>query len=118
MQVLAALSNILWIIFILGSFTTIGMVFYLGKRHVKEIDRVVYGHEFPNDSIFALLVRIPNYAGAFTFQWSAKRSRLADKIEQFDNSFRKPFIITYWLMIVSAGALLLGILIEKLFLGL
>jgi len=117
MDFLEILANILLIIFITGGIATIGMTYYLGKHHVKEIDKVVYGHEFPNDSIFALFIRVPNYAGAFAFEWSARRSGLVGKIDKFDAKFRRPFIFTFWLMIVSTTAMIVGFIIEKTFLG-
>ena len=117
MEYIEIAAHILFIIFLITAFTTIGMTYYLGRRHVKEIDRLVYGYEFPNDSIFALFIRVPNYAGAFTFKWSAKRSGLSEVIKNFDDKFRKPFVFTFWSMILSLISLLLAIFLDKTFLG-
>jgi hypothetical protein len=45
---------------LIGGIAFLGLVLYLVKSHVREVDKVVYGYEFPNDSIFALLIRMPN----------------------------------------------------------
>ena len=77
------------------------LIFYIGRTRIKKIDKAVYGYEFPHDSIFALLIRVPNYAGAFIWGWSAKRSGLEGKIEQFSKQFRWPFIISFFLFFFS-----------------
>lgn len=71
-----------------GSFIiSIALMFYIGRARIKKIDCVVYGCEFPNDSIFALMIRVSNYASAFLWTWSARRSGLEGKIEHFDKKF-------------------------------
>jgi hypothetical protein len=76
---------------LLSAFIVIGLMFFIGKTRIKAIDKVVYGFGFPNESIFALLIRVPNYGGAFLWKWSARRSGLEGKIEHFDETFRWPF---------------------------
>lgn len=99
-------------IFILSGFIAIGMIFYIGKTRVKEIDRAVLGYEYPNDSIFALLLRVPNYAGGFLWKWSARRTGLEGKIEHFDKKFRRPFIASFLLMILSMVCLIVGSILQ------
>ena len=76
-------------------------VFYLGRRHVKAVDKLVYGSTIPNDSIFFQLLRIPNYGGAFSWKFSARRNRLEAMVKQFDSAFKRPFIITFWCMVAG-----------------
>ena len=83
---------------------------------MKEVDRAVLGYELPTD-IISLALRIPNYAGGFAWRFSARRTKLAGKIEHFDRKFQRPFIITFWLMIVGGSLMILSILIDKFFLG-
>ena len=54
----------------------IGLMFYIGRTRIKVIDKAVLGYEFPNDSIFSLIIRIPNYASGFLWEWSARRTGL------------------------------------------
>lgn len=101
-------------LFVIGSgFLMITLLFYIGRTRIKEIDKVVYGYEFPHDSIFALGLRVPNYGSAFLWKWSAKRSGLEGKIEHFDKNFRWPFIAVFLLMIFGIIFLILGVLFEK-----
>lgn len=89
------------------------LMLYIGRTRIKEIDRVVYGYEFPHDSIFALMIRIPNYASAFLWKWSAKRSGLEGKIEHFDKNFRRPFVASFVLVFIGIACLVAGILFDK-----
>jgi len=83
-------------LFLASSFIAIILLFFIGKTRIKEIDKAVLGYEFPHDSIFALIIRAPNYASAFLWEWSAKRTHLQGKIEHFDNKFRWPFIACFY----------------------
>ena len=100
---------------LLCGFIFIGLLFYIGKTRIKAIDKVVLGYEFPYDSIFALIVRVPNYAGGFMWKWSARRSGLEGKIEHFDARFRWPFIATMVLVIVGLSSLILAAIAKKAF---
>jgi len=91
------------------------LMYYIGCTRIKEIDRVIYGFEFPNDSIFALGLRVPNYGSAFLWKWSAKGSGLAGKIEHFDRRFRWPFIAVFLLMVLGVFMMILAVLIDKYF---
>ncbi len=106
------ISLILALIFLISGFIFIGLLFYIGKTRIKEIDKAVLGYEFPNDSIFALIIRVPNYAGGFMWKWSARRTGLEGKIEHFDRRFRWPFIATMVLVIVSLGAMIVGMILD------
>ena len=91
----------------------IGLLFYIGKTRIKEIDKVVLGYEFPHDSIFALIIRVPNYASGFMWKWSARRMGLEGKIEQFDRSFRWPFIATMVLVIIEMTSVIIAYILMK-----
>lgn len=97
------------------SFTVIGLMFFIGKTRIKEIDKVVYGYEFPNDSIFAQMIRVPSYGGAFLWRWSAKRSGLKAKIEHFDKSFQWPFKVVLLLSFLSIICFVLAYVIQNYF---
>ena len=92
------------------------MTFYLGRTKMKEIDRLVYGYEIPSDSIFFQLLRLPQYGGAFTWHWAAKRSSLLHIRDNFDKKFQRPFIITFYLFITGFIAMILGVILDKFFL--
>ena len=94
------------------SFIAIGLMFFIGKTRIKEIDKVVYGYEFPHDSFFAQMIRVPSYGGAFLWEWSAKRSGLKGKIEQFDKSFQWPFKAVLILSILSIICFVLAYVIQ------
>ena len=93
------------------------MVFYLGIKKVKNIDMLVYGFEIPHDNIFYKMQRIPAYCGAFAWYWGAKRSKLVKIRDQFDKQFQKPFIITFWLLMIGFVSMILGITIDHIFLN-
>ncbi len=97
------------------SFTAIGLMFFIGKTRIKKIDKVVYGYEFPHDSIFAQMIRVPSYGGAFLWEWSAKRSGLKGKIEHFDKSFQWPFKAVLVLSFVSIACFILAYIIQNYF---
>jgi len=100
---------------VLLQFISIGFLYYIGKTRIKEIDKAVLGYEFPNDSIFALGLRVPNYSGGFVSKWGAKRGRLTGKIEHFDSEFKRPFIIYYFLFMGSIFFLLASIFISEIY---
>ena len=94
----------------------IGMSLYLGKRKIKEIDRVVFGYEISNDNLFYLMIRLPRYGGAFAWRWSAKRADLLEIRDHFDKKFQRPFIVDFWLMIASALSLFVAVILNEFFL--
>jgi len=113
---MGASQIILTALFLLGviaAFLMIGLMFYIGRTRIKEIDKVVYGYEFPHDSIFALGLRVPNYGSAFLWKWSAKRSGLEGKIEHFDKRFRWPFIAAFLLMVFGCLMLIAAVLFDS-----
>ncbi len=71
------------------------LLFYIGRTRIKEIDKVVYGYEFPNDSIFALIIRVPSYAGAFLWKWSAKKVVLKEKSNTLITAFAGHSLLLY-----------------------
>ena len=54
------ISLILAFLFVLFGAIGLGLLFYIGKTRIKEIDKAVLGYEFPHDSIFVLIIRVPN----------------------------------------------------------
>jgi len=107
---------VLYLISILCGLVMIVLLFYVRKTRIKEIDKAVYGYEFPHDSIFALMIRVPSYAGGFMWKWSAKRTGLTGKIEHFDWRFRWPFVAILILIIVMFVFAIIGT-ITKNYLG-
>lgn len=97
------LDLVLSALFLLCGFTFIGMALYLGRKKIKEIDRVVLGYEIPNDgdSIFYKGMRLMNYGGAFTWRFGAKRSKLLYLRDRFDKRFQRPFKVFF---LLGAGA--------------
>ncbi len=102
-------------LFIISGFIAIGLIFYIGRTRIKQIDRLVYGCEFSNDSIFSLMLRVPNYASAFIWKWSAKKNSLDEIVCQFDAKFKWPFVASFILSLVSLFFLIIGILFDKYF---
>ena len=102
-------------LFMFSGIFAIILLFYIGKTRIQKIDKAVYGYEFPHDSIFTLLIRMPGYASAFIWKWSAKRSGLEGKIEHFDAKFKWPFITSFFLFLFSIICLIIGILVDKYF---
>ena len=115
MSIGVAISVILFLLGVFSWFLFIGLLFYIGKTRIKEIDKAVLGYEFPHDSIFALGLRVPNYAGGFMWKWSARRSHLEGKIEHFDARFRWPFIAAMIMILIGLSSFILGTLLIKHF---
>ncbi len=113
METSQIILTVIGFLVVIAGFLMIGLLFYIGRTRIKEIDKVVYGFEFPNDSIFALGLRVPNYGGAFLWKWSAKRSGLEGKIEHFDKRFRWPFIAVFLLMIFGVLMMILAGVFRK-----
>lgn len=103
------------ILFVISVSLSIGLMFYIGKTRIKEIDKAVLGYVVPHDSIFYLMIRIPNYASGFLWKWSAKRNGLEGKIEGFDKKFRWPFIASFILVIFGMSCAVFGVLFDKYF---
>lgn len=104
---------ILLIVILISGFSLIGLLFYIGKTRIKEIDKAILGYEFPHDSIFALLVRVPNYSGGFMWKWFARLTGLEGKIEHFDSRFRWPFIASLVLGIVGVILIVIATILMK-----
>ena len=103
----------LYLMSMLCGMVMIGLLFYVGKTRIKKIDKAVLGYEFPNDSIFALIIRVPGYAGGFMWKWSAKRTGLTGKIEHFDLRFRWPFVTIMVLAITMFLLVVIGTMIKS-----
>jgi len=108
-----AVFLLLSLVAVFCGFVVIGLLIYIGKTRIKEIDKVVLGYEFPHDSIFALIIRVPNYAGGFLWKWSARRSGLEGKIEHFDIQFRWPFVATMVLAIAGMIFFVIALFLMK-----
>lgn len=100
-------------IFICSIFIAIALIFYIGRTRIKEIDKAVFGYEYPNDSVFALMIRVPNYASGFLWGWSAKRTGLKGKIEHFDMGFRWPFIASFILIFFGMICAIVGVVYKN-----
>ena len=94
----------------------IGVAFYLGKNKIKDIDRLVYGFEIADDSIFFYGLRLMNYGGAFAWRLGAKRSKLIYLREKFDKKFQRPFIIYFYLMVSGGFSAILLFILSKFYL--
>ncbi len=110
MSILEALSHVLFVVAIICGFIGIGMTFYLGRSKVKEIDRLVYDRKICSDSIFHLILRLPNYGHAFVSPWFAKRAHLTHIRDHFNKEFERPFIITHYLFMVGGASMVLVII--------
>lgn len=106
MQYIFWIELVIAISAILCAFASMGTLLYLGKHHVKELDKLIYGHELPNDSFFFLMLRVPNYALAFIWPFYAKRAGLLAIHDKFDRSFKRPFVL-HMLLLISGIVLLI-----------
>ena len=105
------------ILILICAFVGIGMTFYLGRNKMKKIDQLVYGSEIPYDSIFYQLLRLPRYGGAFASRWGARRAHLLSIRDQFDKKFQRPFIVTYYLLMVGGISMVWLFRLDNLFLN-
>lgn len=91
MQYIFWIELIIAISIFLCAIASIGTLFYIGRHHIKYIDKLIYGHEFPNDSFMFLMLRIPNYTLGFIWPFYAKRAGLLAIQGKFDTKFKRPF---------------------------
>ena len=106
----------IWLFIFLCGVVAIGMTFYLGRSKVKFIDRLAYGYEIEDDSIFFKIMRIPHYGGAFAWYFYARRCHLLEIREHFDKKFQLPFIITFYVGWTGAIGIAVLYVLDKLFL--
>lgn len=118
MNFLQLLGWVFAVNFLICAFAGIAMTYYIGRRHIKEVDRVALGCEIKGDSIFYQMLRIPNYTLAFIWPLYAKRGGLQEICNRFDKKFKRPFVIHLWLAVVSVGSLVIGILLDKYYIHL
>ena len=95
-----------------SAFLMAGLAFYAGRTRIKEIDKIAHGFEIPHDSIFFVVMRVPNYGGALLWKWYARRIGLEGKIEHFDKRFRWPFIAAFLLMIFGLSMMIVMVLFD------
>ena len=98
---------------IITTYISLGLLIFIGKTRVKEIDIAVHGYEFRHDNFFALGMRVPNYSGGLTSKFLAKRGRLTGKIEHFDMKFKWPFIAFFIFSTSAFIFFLMAILMGK-----
>lgn len=101
---------------LLCSFAYIFMTFYLARSKMKEIDRLVYGYEIPNDSIFYQGFRMMDYGGAFAWRFYARRIGKEWIRQRFDKKFKRPFIANFWLIVISGFFLCVAVILNEFFL--
>jgi len=94
-------------------FLMAGLAFYAGRTRIKEIDKIAHGFEIPHDSIFFIVMRVPNYGGALLWKWYARRIGLEGKIEHLDKHFRWPFIAAFLLMLFGGLMLIVMVLFDS-----
>jgi len=113
MQPLFWIETVIVVIFLLSGFASIGVLLYIGKRHIKEVDRVALGNEIQDDSFAYLMLRVPNYTLAFIWRYYARRSGLLEIHDRFDKKFKRPFMINLWLLIIGMSTFIILIIFQK-----
>ncbi len=113
MRLLEFLYHLSGAIMLLCSFVNIGMTFYLGRTKMKEVDQLVLGHTIAHDSIFYQLLRFPQYGGAFSSFWLARRTKLLYLRDHFDPNFQRPFIITFYILATGGISMVLLIILDQ-----
>lgn len=103
------------LIMIICMLVAISTAVYIKFTSLKFLDKLVIGYEYPNgvDNIFYILMRIVNYGGGFSCAWCARRSKIADKIQNVDKRTQLPFKIHFWSILIGGITLVAGILILK-----
>ncbi len=86
------ISFVLAVLFVISTFLMIPLLFYIARTRIKEMDKVVYGFEFPNDNIFSVFFRVPNYSLIFLWKLYAEKNGFKEKIAHLDKGFRWPFV--------------------------
>jgi len=109
------ISFVLAGLFVGSGIISIVLMLYIARTRIREMDKLVHGFEIPNDSIFFIVLRVPNYSLAFMWKLYAKRGGFEGKIEHLDKHFRWPFIAAFLLALLSLVFLMLGILFDNYF---
>ncbi|NOZ55140.1 MAG: hypothetical protein GXP08_18715 [Gammaproteobacteria bacterium] len=116
MQNLELFFWIFAVLILICIFIAICTTFYLGRSKMKKVDLLVYGYEIPSDSIFFQGFRMMDYGGAFAWRFYARRIDKDWIREHFDKKFQRPFIISFWLIVLGFLAMILLYILDKLFL--
>ena len=95
---------------------TFGMIFYLGRTKMKEVDRLIYGFETQGESFSLQAQRMMDYGAVFTWRWHAKRAERLYVYDHFDKKFKRPFIVTYYLFWVTAILMVILYILDEWFL--
>ena len=97
METSQIILTVLFFLGVIAGFLMIPLMFYIERTRIKEMDKVVYGFEFTNDSIFFIFFRTPEYSLIFLSKLYAKKNGFDKKIAHLDKRFRWPFIAAFLL---------------------
>ena len=101
MAISEMLSFVIFAVAIVCAVVSLVMLMILGRTQMKEVDEFVYGHKFKHDSIFFLIARAPLYMLIFSSRWYARRTGQLEFYENFDSDFKRPFVITHYIMLLG-----------------
>lgn len=82
---------------------------------MKEVDEYIYGHKFEDDSIFFQIARLPQYLTVFSSRWLAKRTDQLEFYEHFDKKFKRPFLISFYLVVLGWALVFITWIIDKFY---
>ncbi len=103
------------LVFFISGFFGIFMVFYLTRKHIKIMDKIVYNHEFTDDNFILQSMRISQYLVLIFVSRTRQRwpENIQEKIVGLDSKFRRPFKILIISFIVYCTSILLSVILEK-----
>jgi len=100
-------------LFVISTFLIIPLLFYIRNTRIKKMDKVVYGFEFPNDNIFAMFFRVPEYSLIFLSKLYTKKNGFEEKVAHLDKHFRWPFIAVSLLSAFNVFLIIIMTLFKK-----
>jgi hypothetical protein len=76
---------------------------------MTKVEILLFGYSMNNDmSMITTGFAAMNYGGAFLFKFSARRSKLEDKIDNVPENLRRPFKIVFISTFVGVFCLIIG----------
>jgi uncharacterized membrane protein len=86
----------LGLIFFSAGIVQIASLVYIKRKCISKVETLLFGHSMSDSSALMIVgFAAMNYGGAFLIKWSARRSKLDDKIDNVPENLRTPFKIFF-----------------------
>jgi len=117
MTILNIISLIVALVFFLSGFLNMFMFYYLSRKHMKILDKIVYHREFNDDNYILTTMRIGQYLVVIFVNRIRKQLPEDEqkKIVALDSEFRRPFKILILTFVMFFTSILISEILEKFY---